>query len=244
MMKLLKFLIGSLVVFGAQVEMKAGKAKTTIVSFGDSTTAPRGKLRVYSEIIESALIQRGIAVDVINAGVGGNTTAMAHTRFQSDVLQHSPDVVIVQFGINDSAVDVWKTPPATVSRVSLAVYEENLRFFLQQIRAAGAEPILMTPNPIGWTEKLKSLYGQPPYDPEEVEGFNVMLKHYAAKARTIARDEEVSLIDIYGKMEGEVDRWTLDGMHPNAAGHQLVADALLPALLQVLKRRQDSLSQE
>src|SRR3954470_10080952 len=94
----------------------AGPAEpVTVVAFGDSTTAPRGSLAIYSRILQEELSN----VSVINAGVPGNTTEMARTRFERAVLAHHPQIAIVQFGINDSAIDVWKTPPATEPRVPL-----------------------------------------------------------------------------------------------------------------------------
>ena len=41
-----------------------------------------------------------------------------------------PDTVLIQFGINDAAVDVWKNPPADRPRVSLKQYRENLIYFV------------------------------------------------------------------------------------------------------------------
>lgn len=83
----------------------------TIVAFGDSTTAPRGNLVVYSTLLQSELFAQGQPIRVVNSGVGGNTTEVARDRFERDVLAYQPDLVVVQFGINDSAVDVWKKPP-------------------------------------------------------------------------------------------------------------------------------------
>ncbi len=205
-----------------------------VVAFGDSTTAPRGSLRVYADILREELPKRGRAAEVVNAGVGGNHTAAARKRFQRDVLNRKPAVVIVQFGINDSAVDVWKKPPATKPRIALAAYEANLRFFIQEIRAVGAKPVLMTPNPLRWTDKLKSLYGKPPYAADDPEGFNVLLKGYAEAVRRIARTEEVPLVDIDAAFANDADELLLDGMHPNTKGRQRVADRLLPVVLGLL----------
>ena len=36
-------------------------------------------------------------------------------------------MIVIQFGINDAAVDVWKKPPATEPRVPLNEYLDNLR---------------------------------------------------------------------------------------------------------------------
>ena len=90
-----------------------------LVAFGDSTTALRKNLEVYATLLEKELPAKGIQAKVFNAGVGGNNTHDAMLRFQTDVLNRSPDVVILQFGINDSAVDVWKQPPADQPRVPL-----------------------------------------------------------------------------------------------------------------------------
>ncbi len=223
----------------------AGAAEpVTIVAFGDSTTAPRvvgGKpLTVYADLLRKRLPGKGVDAVVVNAGVGGNTTLHARARFARDVLAHRPDIVILQFGINDSAVDVWRKPPETRPRVAIARYEKNLRYFIRRLRETGGRAILMTPNPLRWTTKLKAMYGKPPYRPDDPDGFNVLLRRYAEKARQIARQEKVPFIDIYagfeayGKTEGHsVDEILLDGMHPNAKGHRMIADLLIAQIAHV-----------
>ncbi len=220
----------------AEDAVAAERETSVIVAFGDSTTAPRGPLRVYAQALREELPKLGHSVQVINAGVGGNNTVMARKRFQSDVLDRKPDVVIVQFGINDSAVDVWKKPPATEPRIALKNYEANLRFFIKSIRDTGAKPILMTPNPLRWTPKLKTMYGKPPYIADSKDGFNVLLKTYAAKVRDIAKSENVPLADIYAAMESGAEEFLLDGMHPNKEGQQIVANKLKPLIASALKQ--------
>ncbi|HRU05193.1 MAG TPA: GDSL-type esterase/lipase family protein, partial [Candidatus Brocadiia bacterium] len=136
-----------------------------IVTFGDSTTAPRGKLKTYSDCLREDLSAKGVAVEVVNAGIGGNTTRMALARFQTDVLDRKPDLVVIQFGINDSCVDVWRKPPATGPRVPRDEYVKNLEKMAATLQERGCRVILMTPNLLRWTPRLKTLYGQPPYDP-------------------------------------------------------------------------------
>jgi lysophospholipase L1-like esterase len=204
----------------------------TIAAFGDSTTAPRGSLVVYSTILQEELRN----VRVINAGVGSNTTEMARTRFENDVLAHEPDVVTIQFGINDAAVDVWKKPPATKPRVPAERYEANLRHFVETLRARGARVILMTPNPVRWTPKLKEMYGKPPYQPDAPDGFNALLDGYADIVRKVARETGALLVDAgeafaaRGKKPGvSVDGLLPDGMHPNDHGQRLVAARSTPS---------------
>lgn len=209
----------------------------TIVALGDSITAVRGKLKVYPLLLEEELVARGRTVRVVNAGVGGCTTEQAKARFASDVLARKPDVVVVFFGTNDAAVDVWKTPPATKPRVALERYEANLREFCRTLKARGAKTILVTPPPMRWTANMKKLYGRPPYRPDDLDGFNAVIAQYAESVRRVAREEGAALADAerafraYGQEPGKsVDNLLSDGMHPNAAGQLLLADLLLPLL--------------
>lgn len=205
-----------------------------IVAFGDSTTAPRGELVVYAMLVENALAAKGIPAKVVNAGVPGNTTSQARARLEKDVLAHNPNLVIIQFGINDAAVDVWRTPPAARPRVSLQQYENNLHHFVRMLKERDAGVVLMTPNPCRWTKELLKRYGKPPYRPDDPDGFNVLLCDYAEIVRRVAGQENVTLVDVYaafqayGKEPGQsVADLLLDGMHPNDRGQLLVANLLL-----------------
>jgi sialidase-1 len=214
---------------------------TKIVCFGDSTTAPRGNLIIYADLLREQLSQSQIDTWVENSGIGSSHTDHARERFERDVLYHGPKVAIIQFGINDSAVDVWKKPPATNPRVALDRYRENLNLFVDTLQERNCRVILMTPNPIRWVEKTRQLYGHSPYDPNDPDGFNPLLKNYAAAVREIATAEDVELIDVYAQFESydervgqSIDDLLLDGMHPNEAGHRLVAELLMekiPGLL-------------
>jgi lysophospholipase L1-like esterase len=210
----------------------------TIVAFGDSITAPRKGIIVYSDLLRKKF--EGRSVNVINAGVGGNTTAHAKERFEKDVLAHDPDLVIMQFGNNDSAVDVWKDPPADKPRVSVEKYEENLRGMISTLKKRGVKVILVTPLPTRWTPKLKEMYGKPPYDPTDPNGFNFQKKEYIAKLKNIAKDKKVPLIDLfsvyfeYDRQEGQVmDELFIDGMHPNDKGQRIEANLLIKQIEQL-----------
>jgi len=213
----------------------------TVLAFGDSTTAPRevegASLTVYADILRKELPAGDAGVTVVNAGVRGNTTADAAERFAKDVLSHAADVVIIQFGANDAMVDVWKDPPARQPRVAIEAYEEHLRTFVRTLRDRGVKVVLMTPSPFRWTPGLKKRYGKPPYQPDDPDGLNVLLQTYAATVRQIAEEEGVVLVDVdeafsaYDRVAGQsVDDLLLDGIHPNEAGHRLVADELLAAI--------------
>jgi lysophospholipase L1-like esterase len=224
---------------GEAVALGAAERIGGIVVFGDSTTALRaGVSKVYAVRISEALAASGTELAVVNAGVGGNTTRDAVKRFERDVLLHRPRFLVIQFGINDSAVDVWKQPPATVSRVPLPEYVRNLRTMIRSAREQQIHVILMTPNPLRWTPKLKELYGRPPYDPLAEEGFeSATLLPYVAAVRQMAAKMKVPLVDVHAaypsfaaRHQTTVDGLLLDGMHPNDRGHELVTELILPLI--------------
>ncbi len=78
-----------------------------IVCIGDSITgwADLSKYMKFSNVLELMIGTRiGFdAVSVLNKGIGGDTTQGVKERFDADVLQHKPDVVIILIGGNDVA---------------------------------------------------------------------------------------------------------------------------------------------
>ncbi len=210
-----------------------------IVMFGDSTTAEReGQVeKVYALRVQEALLASLPSVSVCNAGVRSNTTRNARARFAKDVLAHKPRVVVIQFGINDAAVDVWARPPATAPRVPLAEYEQNLRWMIVALREQKVKPVLMTTNPTRWTIRLRELYGKPPYRPDDADGFDApMLARYNDSVRTLAKELAVPLVDVHAAFSAKnPDKLLLDGMHPNDEGHRIIAEMLVPVLRESLR---------
>lgn len=214
-----------------------------IVALGDSTTEAgwEGNAQsVYPERLEAALEARGIDVEMINAGISNTTSRQAVERLDSDVRRFDPDYVIIQFGINDSWIDasLGRTQP----RLTLDEYEGNLKTIIATLRADGARPILMTANPMRWS----ALYGDELRDPalgfdfDDPRGINRLLDLYSQRVREIARKEKVPLVDVsqrfeaYDRVPGQSIRDILipnDDIHPNDAGHALIAEWLTQVLL-------------
>ena len=172
-----------------------------------------------------------------------NNTQDAARRFEKDVLDKKPDLVVLQFGINDSAVDVWKQPPAEKPRVDLTDFRKNLQYFISTLKTRGVKVVLMTPNPLRWTPRLLELYGKPPYHPESPEGMNRLLHTYVAAVRELALEESVALVDVdvafrdYARGHGSLDDLLLDGMHPNQQGQLIVAEILGKTVVALLGLR-------
>jgi lysophospholipase L1-like esterase len=203
-------------------------APLTIVCLGDSVTkGVRSGVKpeeTFCALLKKSLTESGRKARVINAGIGGNTTADALARFDRDVLVQQPTHVVIMFGLNDSWIDTGKT----ASRLTVAEYAANLKKMIATLQERHIVPILMTSNPAI----------APRYGPER----NVTLKKYVEAMRTVAQEDRILLLDVYARfaelaLEG-VDLNTLftDAMHPNPKGHALIAGMLAPAFPEPEKR--------
>jgi sialidase-1 len=214
-----------------------------VVLFGDSTTArrPAEVKSVYAVHLQQRLIAAGFDQAVANRGIPANNTDDAMARFESDVLALHPQLVVIQFGLNDAAVDVWQDPPATEPRVPRERYMANLRFMIRTLRERRIAVILMTANRMYWSPLILEKYSKPPYNPNDPESFNhLFLDGYAEAVRTLAAEEEVPLVDINRAYvdSGNPHQFLLSRcmQHPSDLGHKLVADLLTPVVITDLEK--------
>lgn len=70
-----------------------------IVAFGDSYTEGRGARPNESY---PARMTQALGILVLNEGITGQTAAEALPRFNRDVLEHKPRLVVVEFGVNEA----------------------------------------------------------------------------------------------------------------------------------------------
>ena len=82
-----------------------------------------------------------VTVNIINAGISGDTTAGGLARVERDVTRHQPDLCVVCFGLNDCG-----TKPESVTN-----YTERLGQIFDRILSSGSELIFMTPNMMNTT---------------------------------------------------------------------------------------------
>ena len=103
-----------------------------ILDFGDSLTAGYGLMpeQAFPARLEAWLREHGIAAQVVNAGVSGDTTAGGLARLDW-ALADKPDLVILALGANDALRGI---DPVTV--------RDNLDKMVQKIEATGAKVLL------------------------------------------------------------------------------------------------------
>ena len=113
--------------------------RTTLYFFGDSIFFGQGVsphktwVTRLSQRVSDAFA--GVCELVVqNPSVNGNTTRLALERMAYDVQAHRPDVLVVQFGMNDC--NVWQTDSGR-PRVSSAAFAANLAEIIERGRKFG-----------------------------------------------------------------------------------------------------------
>ena len=205
-------------------------AEAEIVMLGDSITkGVRAGVKAeetFAALAEAKLRERGWKVRVTNVGIGGERTDQALERLERDVLAKRPRLVTIMYGTNDSYID----PGKDASRLPLEMYRANLRLLIERVRAAGATPILMTEPRWGSAAKPNGRGEHP----------NQRLEPYLDACRDVARETKTPLVDHYAhwlmqELQGQdIGNWTTDQCHPNAAGHQVISQLMLPILRSAL----------
>ena len=182
------------------------RAERVIVALGDSLTAGLGVAadEAYPARLEARLAREGYGYRVVNAGVSGDTTAGGLRRVDW-VLRAKPEIVIVALGANDG-----------LRAQSPQAMRENLATIVRRLQAAGARVLLAG-------MRLPPNYGAQ------------YTKEFQAVFPEVARSTGVAFMPFL--LDGVAADPRLnqpDGIHPTAAGQQVIADRLWPYLRPLL----------
>ena len=201
----------------------------TVVLFGDSITQAGNCEEPYRwpVLLRQRLTERfpDRTFNLINAGVGGNTTREGLARLDRDVLAHRPDIVTVEFGGNDATPDRNR-------HVDLAEFRANLEAICRGVREAGAVPVLLTFTPV--VDAQHCFTGDPQF--RDKGGPDAYVEDYREAMRALAGELGCELADIdrglrrVMEAEGPGACILPDGVHLTARGNAVVADEVFRAI--------------
>lgn len=133
---------GSTGILNSGITIQAG---STVVIIG--TSLIDGGWRDYEESVHRGYSDKGVSswlrtmknqqFDLINVGIGGNTTNDMLNRFGSDVVTKNPDVVIVASGTNDHADDE-ATIKSELAELYALVESNGYQLIIETIPMRGA----------------------------------------------------------------------------------------------------------
>ncbi len=187
-------------------------AAPRILALGDSLTAGFGLQPQQSFPVRLAahLQEAGIAAEVVNGGVSGDTSAGGLARLDWALAAH-PDAVLVELGANDA---LRGTDPQ--------VTYDNLDKILARLSAAHLKVLLLGMRaPANWGREYQAAFDA--IYPRLAEKYKVPL--YPFFLEGVALDP--------GLNQG-------DGLHPNARGADFIAARVAPFVIRLVQQRESA----
>lgn len=195
----------------------------TIVCFGDSITEQGGQSPNGWTILlqEKFNISRKGSYIIHNAGIGGNTTANALDRFHTDVLPFLPATVLIEFGINDSFVNVHTKQ----NRITISEFKRKLKEIIRLIQSAGGKCVLIANH---------LMNDKKSYEQGNGKTLGANLRPYNKFIRQLAAEKKLPLIDIEAAMHEantDIEKFLQeDGVHLTPHGMKQYAEFIWAGL--------------
>ena len=177
-----------------------------VIGFGDSITYGTGSYTGgYETKLEPLLISRCGDAVVLNYGSQGEATAIGSGRIDTPLAeQPNANFILILEGTND-----------LFSGMSLDSTKYHLEVMINKSRDAGVTPILGTLTP----------------DTREGSEHKDIFGTYNPLIQSIGADMGVAVVDMWAATAPNWGGWSIDGIHPNDGGYNVIAmawDAAIP----------------
>ena len=157
----------------------------------------------------------------VNRGISGQTTPQMLIRFRPDVIALRPRVVVILAGTNDLA---GNTGPESLEDI-----EANLASMVELAQSHQIRVVLSSLLPV--CDYIKPQTARRP--PEQIVALNGWMKQYCAQKGLIYLDYFTPMLDEHGMLKKEL---TIDGLHPNEAGYEVMGPLAATAIADALTR--------
>jgi acyl-CoA thioesterase-1 len=179
-----------------------------VVALGDSLTAGFGlpQSAAFPTVLERALKARGHQVEIVNAGVSGDTASGGLERLDWSV-PDGTDAVILALGANDM-----------LRGVDPAVTKKALETIVTRLKARAVRVM------------LAGMYASRNLGPGYVERFDAIYRDIAS------RHDLVFYPFFLDGVAGQRQLNLPDGLHPTARGVEMIVERMLPSVESFLKQ--------
>jgi len=150
----------------------------------------------------------------INRGISGNRVSDLYARWNEDAISLKPTLLSILIGVNDAWRMMNNDPSGVTDR-----FERSYRHLLEETREALPETKLVLCEPFILNVGVTS---------EQWEKWIAKLNQYQAIVHTLASEYNAIVVPLQKAFDDACQRseagyWLWDGVHPTAAGHELIA---------------------
>ncbi len=161
----------------------------------------------------------------INRGVSGDRITDVYARIKEDIINLKPDFMSILIGVNDVAHELTMKCGVDTDK-----FEKIYSMLIDEVKEAlpHIKIIIIEPFVLNGTATA-----------EMWEQFSYEVKDRAAASKRIAEKyklEFVPLQNIFDEVcaDGDTRYWSVDGVHPTAAGHQIIKEELIKTIKKFL----------
>ena len=175
----------------------AGYARTPVVN----------TLQAYPHQVLCGIKDRfpNAVVNSIVTAIGGEQSEQGAARFEAEVLTHRPDVLFIDYALNDRQIGLERS-------------EKAWRAMIEAALARNIKVILMTPTP-DLSEDIRS-------DEARLYPFVQMIRRLAAEYH-VGLADPYACFRIRAEAGEKISSYMAQVNHPDARGHAIVAEEIL-----------------
>ncbi len=164
-------------------------------------------------------------IKFINRGKSGDRITDIYARIKEDIINLKPDYISILIGVNDVSHELTQgcgVAPQKFKKIYTMLIEE-IKEALPDIKIIILEPFVLKGSATN----------------ELWEQFNCEVRKLAEVSKQVAEQFSLKFVPLQAEFDeaasdGDTRYWSVDGIHPTSAGHQIIKEELQKAIEEIV----------
>lgn len=164
-------------------------------------------------------------IKFLNRGKSGDRITDVYARIKEDIINIKPDFMSILIGVNDVSHELTQgcgVTPEKFNKIYNLLIEE-IKEALPEIKIIILEPFVLKGSATN----------------ELWEQFNCEVRKLAIISEKVAKQYKIKFVPLQNKFDdassdGDTRYWSVDGIHPTSAGHQIIKEELKKAIKEII----------
>lgn len=164
-------------------------------------------------------------IKFLNCGKSGDRITDVYARIKEDIINLKPDFMSILIGVNDVSHELTQdcgVAPEKFHKIYNMLIEE-IKDALPEIKIIILEPFVLKGSATN----------------ELWEQFNCEVRKLAVISEQVAKQYNLKFVPLQDKFDvassdGDTRYWSVDGIHPTSAGHQIIKEELKKAIKEII----------
>ena len=164
-------------------------------------------------------------IKFINRGKSGDRITDVYARIKEDIINLKPDYMSILIGVNDVSHELTQGCGVTPEK-----FNKIYNLLIEEIKEALPDIKIVI---------LEQFFLKGTATTELWEQFNCEVRKLAEVSRRVAEQFNLKFVALQDKFDeassdGDTRYWSVDGIHPTSAGHQIIKEELQKAIEEII----------